>query len=162
MELSNLFRVCSLEGKGRIPVQSKEKKMRKMTWLLAMVFAVGLFSKVVFADEGAPGMAATPVAPVKQVHKKTKAKKTSAEVWVCPMGDYKGPKTADGKCPTCKMDLEKFVPKKDKGAVKEGAAKPSAAAPEAQRVAWTCPMCGGSYDKAGKCPDCGMALVPKK
>lgn len=26
-------------------------------------------------------------------------------VWVCPMGDYSGPKTADGKCPKCGMDL---------------------------------------------------------
>lgn len=28
-------------------------------------------------------------------------------VWVCPMGDYTGAKTADGKCPKCGMELVK-------------------------------------------------------
>ena len=31
--------------------------------------------------------------------------KAAAKTWVCPMGDYSGPKTADGKCPKCGMDL---------------------------------------------------------
>ena len=128
--------------------------MKRMIALLVLLFTL-VVGNIALAD-GTAGSTPTPV------HSKAKAKKADKGIWICPMGDYKGPKTADGKCPTCKMDLEKFVPKKDKGAAKEGASKPSAAAPEAQRVAWTCPMCGGSYDKAGKCPDCGMALVPKK
>ena len=27
---------------------------------------------------------------------------------------------------------------------------------------YTCPMCGGEFDKPGKCPKCGMDLVPVK
>jgi rubrerythrin len=27
---------------------------------------------------------------------------------------------------------------------------------------YTCPMCGGAFDKPGKCPKCGMNLVEKK
>lgn len=27
---------------------------------------------------------------------------------------------------------------------------------------YTCSMCGGSFDKAGKCPKCGMDLIEKK
>lgn len=34
-----------------------------------------------------------------------RAPEASQEVYVCPMGDYRGPKTADGKCPKCGMDL---------------------------------------------------------
>ncbi|OGR91376.1 MAG: hypothetical protein A2V88_16845 [Elusimicrobia bacterium RBG_16_66_12] len=30
---------------------------------------------------------------------------TAAGVFVCPMGDYSGPKTADGRCPKCGMNL---------------------------------------------------------
>ena len=38
--------------------------------------------------------------------KKTKvSSKKAASVWYCSMGDYTGPKTADGKCPKCGMDL---------------------------------------------------------
>ncbi len=39
--------------------------------------------------------------------KKSKAvsKKEKQSVWYCSMGDYTGPKTADGKCPKCGMDL---------------------------------------------------------
>jgi hypothetical protein len=56
-----------------------------------------------------PTTSSTPMP--KQKVKKTKkkaAKKTDAQtqaVWVCPMGDYSGPKTKDGKCPKCGMDL---------------------------------------------------------
>ncbi len=129
--------------------------MKRTITLLALLLTFALGATLALAD-GTTGPTPTPG------HSKTKTKKVDKGIWVCPMGDYKGPKTADGKCPTCKMDLEKFVPKKEKGAMKEGASKPSAAAPEARRVAWTCPMCGGNFDKAGKCPDCGMDLVKKK
>jgi hypothetical protein len=62
-------------------------------------------------DSGAgmstPGMNATPMAtPAAKAKKSKKSKKKMVQsVWVCPMGDYSGPKTADGKCPKCGMDL---------------------------------------------------------
>ncbi|MHB8261337.1 MAG: heavy metal-binding domain-containing protein [Bacteroidia bacterium] len=33
--------------------------------------------------------------------------------------------------------------------------------PKNTTASYTCPMCGGSYDKAGKCPKCGMDLTLK-
>ncbi|MFA6317048.1 MAG: hypothetical protein WC943_06485 [Elusimicrobiota bacterium] len=33
--------------------------------------------------------------------------KSQAELYVCSMGCYKGPKTEDGRCPKCGMNLEK-------------------------------------------------------
>jgi len=30
-----------------------------------------------------------------------------------------------------------------------------------EKIIYTCPMCGGEFDKPGKCPKCGMDLVPK-
>ncbi|MBI5622738.1 MAG: hypothetical protein HY924_03060 [Elusimicrobia bacterium] len=35
------------------------------------------------------------------------ASKSKGEIYVCSMGCYKGPKTADGRCPKCGMNLEK-------------------------------------------------------
>jgi uncharacterized paraquat-inducible protein A len=54
-----------------------------------------------------PGMGATPMTtPTAKAKKAKKSKKKKDQtVWVCPMGDYSGPKTADGKCPKCGMDL---------------------------------------------------------
>ena len=56
-----------------------------------------------------PGMSTTPTAKATVKKKASKAKKLKKPVvqstWVCPMGDYSGPKTADGKCPKCGMDL---------------------------------------------------------
>lgn len=54
--------------------------------------------------------------------------------------------------------------------VKKGSAPATAAAaPEAKpaaaktvAVVWTCPMDGGSFDKPGKCPKCGMDLTKKE
>jgi hypothetical protein len=34
-------------------------------------------------------------------------KETTEAVYVCPMGDYTGPKTKDGSCPKCGMSLQK-------------------------------------------------------
>lgn len=36
-----------------------------------------------------------------------KGKPTAKEVYACPMGDYRGPKTPDGRCPKCGMNLQK-------------------------------------------------------
>jgi hypothetical protein len=82
-----------------------------MKRLLGLLMGAALLVAVqaVWADDtggaagvSTPGTSATPIA--KHKAKKTK-KKTSQAVWVCPMGDYSGPKTADGKCPKCGMDL---------------------------------------------------------
>lgn len=62
-------------------------------------------------------------------------------LWVCPMGDYEGPMTKDGRCPNCGMKL-----KKAKRAMKA--------------ATYVCPM--GDYKgpktKDGRCPECGMKL----
>jgi len=85
-----------------------------MKKLLSLVLAgaVVLAVQSVWADSstGSSTIASsTPMAtPVVKVKTKKKAKKQAMKtVWVCPMGDYSGPKTNDGKCPNCKMDLVK-------------------------------------------------------
>lgn len=98
---------------------------------------------------------ATPAASHKAVTKVKKSKKkvtkeAAKEVWVCPMGDYSGPKTADGKCPKCGMDLEK-----------KSRAKPAPKS-EAVKKTYICEMDGFTSDQPGKCPKCGMDLVEKK
>ena len=56
----------------------------------------------VFQQEGMNMMEVESVkAATSQVSSSTAAQST----WVCPMGDYSGPKTANGKCPKCGMDL---------------------------------------------------------
>jgi hypothetical protein len=53
-----------------------------------------------------------------------------------------------GKCPKCKMDLVKMVPKKTM---------------EMKLDVYTCPMHSDvKSDKPGKCPKCGMTLVKVK
>lgn len=86
-----------------------------MKRLLGLLIGAALLMAVqaVWADDmGKMDGMSTPVAsstPVVMKHKAKKAKKavkkTAKAVWVCPMGDYSGPKTADGKCPKCGMDL---------------------------------------------------------
>ncbi len=130
------------------------------------VMAVGLMlAAVAVAEEPAATPAASqPVVKVHQAVKSTKknkkSKKKSKEVWACPMGDYVGAKTADGKCPQCGMDLvrEKEPVKKEEGKEK---AKPSAKA-DSKKIVWVCPMGDYSSDKPGKCPNCAMDLVEKK
>jgi rubrerythrin len=140
----------------------KGADMKKTIALLALLtlFTLGT---VLAADSAAPA-SATPAAKAPKAAKVVKkAKPAAQETWVCPMGDYKGPKTKDGKCPNCKMDLLKLQEKKggDKAGAKVEGSKPAPKASEGKKVVWTCPMCGGSYDKPGKCPDCGMDLVKK-
>jgi hypothetical protein len=48
---------------------------------------------------------------------------------------------------------------KAKPAKKSKKAKPKK---EAAAKSYTCPMDGGHFDKPGKCPKCGMDLVPEK
>ena len=43
--------------------------------------------------------------PVRRGAKKRSPRK--AEVYVCPMGDYEGALTKDGRCPKCGMQLQK-------------------------------------------------------
>ncbi len=90
------------------------KKIVAVGMMLAAWMAAGT---TVWADDMAPaaGSAAvsqpaassTPAMKMKKAKKAKKmaAKKETAATWVCPMGDYSGPKTKDGKCPTCGMDL---------------------------------------------------------
>lgn len=85
------------------------KKLMSLLMGLAFLTAV----QPVWADgmgkmEGMsnPEASSTPVMKhkVKKAKKKTD-KKMAQAIWVCPMGDYSGPKKADGKCPKCEMDL---------------------------------------------------------
>jgi rubrerythrin len=103
--------------------------------------------------------------PVKAKVKKSK-KKAARETWVCPMGDYTGPKTADGKCPKCGMDLVKQEKDGDNKPAKPATpqADPSGSSKKTSSVktVWICPMGDYSGDKPGKCPNCGMDLVEKK
>ncbi|HTC19821.1 MAG TPA: heavy metal-binding domain-containing protein [bacterium] len=87
-----------------------------MKRLMSLLMGAALLAAVqpVWADDmgkvdgiSPPGIGATPVTtPIAKVKKNKKPKKKAVQaVWVCPMGDYSGPKTADGKCPKCGMDL---------------------------------------------------------
>ena len=87
--------------------------MKKLFSLLAGA-ALLVAVQSVWADDtvktdgiSTPVASSTPVMKkkVKKAKKKAVAKKKVEAVWVCPMGDYSGPKTADGKCPKCGMDL---------------------------------------------------------
>ena len=84
--------------------------------------------------------------------------------WTCPMPEHasvheKGP----GKCPICGMTLIPVPDTTESSKVKEG--QSGSPAPKASEVAyWTCPM--PEHAKVvresgpGKCPLCGMNLVP--
>lgn len=52
---------------------------------------------------------AKPQAGAKSKAGETAAKGASSQegVYVCPMGDYSGPRTGDGRCPKCGMNLQK-------------------------------------------------------
>ncbi len=101
-------------------------------------------------------------------HKMTsdsKSETMTKEMYVCPMhADEKSEKP--GKCSQCGMDMKKMEMKKDnmkhgnmnhsnmKGSHKESMSSDMA-------KGYMCPMkCEGdkTYDKAGKCPKCGMEL----
>ena len=72
----------------------------------ASVWADGAAPAAGSAAVSQPAAAAAPAVKVKKAKKAKKAaSKAAKSVWVCPMGDYSGAKTKDGKCPTCGMDL---------------------------------------------------------
>jgi len=131
----------------------------KTTKILVVAIAIGLFS-------------ATTVQAQDHKHGDSDKETTamSKEMYVCPMhSDEKSEKP--GKCSQCGMDMKKMDMKhgkmnhgkmdhskmdhsKMKSDSKESMSSDMAAA-------YSCPMkCEGdkTYDKAGKCPKCGMAL----
>jgi YHS domain-containing protein len=77
--------------------------------------------------------------------------------------DYNGRRIyfcCDSCPPTFKKDPEKYLKKLDEQ-MKSGAAEEKPAAPTEKAAVWTCPMHPEvRADKPGKCPKCGMALVP--
>jgi uncharacterized paraquat-inducible protein A len=91
----------------------------KPSFSLAAVFTFSTFvglATASFSDEMSGMAMSTPSASqsmaqttptAEKTVKKTKKKAASKVVWVCPMGDYSGPRTKDGKCPKCGMDLVK-------------------------------------------------------
>ncbi|MHB8261341.1 MAG: heavy metal-binding domain-containing protein [Bacteroidia bacterium] len=84
----------------------------------------------------------------------------------CWMGD-KDCKTAcdkdnDDKCNMkCEEDGDSKCCDKDKEECKMNAGNAKCEKKEGMKM-YTCSMCGGSFDKAGKCPKCKMDLVEKK
>jgi hypothetical protein len=101
--------------------------MKKFMGLTATL-AVGsmLLAAYVLAEQAVPTAGTTSTGskpkasttPTAKTKTKKKSQKKNEEVWACPMGDYSGPKTKDGKCPSCGMDLvkiEKSPPKKQEG-----------------------------------------------
>ncbi len=89
------------------------KSILSLVSILVLSATAGL-STAVWADGPASLAVITPATSQPTVQatpaaKKKKAKKKSATklVWVCPMGDYSGPQTKDGKCPKCGMNLVK-------------------------------------------------------
>lgn len=135
------------------------------TVALTAIFAQGDEAKPAAATTpgvSQPAVSATPTAKTKKTKRIKKAPKEAKDNWVCPMGDYSGSKTADGKCPKCGMDLvkqEKAPASKDEQ--KKPESKPSTKA-DSKKAVWVCPMGDFTGDKPGKCPNCGMDLVEKK
>ncbi len=87
--------------------------MKKLLcWLMGMglltVSQVGADDLGKMEGISRPAAGSTPVMKHKanKIKKKSAGPKKEMAVWVCPMGDYSGPKTADGKCPKCGMELE--------------------------------------------------------
>jgi rubrerythrin len=80
------------------------------------------------------------------------ADKTSATVSLTPMGDD-GFSVSNDKASTFTSSVVTFKVNGKSVTAKFKAEKGKS---------YTCSMCGGTYDKAGKCPKCGMDLVEKK
>ncbi len=92
------------------------KLKKTASLIMAVVFCAGTLPPIVFAvgektpaavRQSKPKKKGKPIAPASQ---KTSAgkKKAAAPIaqYVCPMGDYSGPMTKDGRCPKCGMALQ--------------------------------------------------------
>lgn len=86
-----------------------------------------------------------PTPPAKAVKKKA-----AQDLWACPMMCVKLDKP--GKCPKCKMDLEKL----------RSAPKPGVPKVQRSKDVYVCPMCDIKSGKPGKCSHCGMEMVKFK
>lgn len=80
------------------------------------------------------------------------ADKTSATVTLAASGDD-GFSVENGKAASFTSCIVTF---------KVSGATATAKFKAAKAKSYTCSMCGGNYDKAGKCSKCGMDLVEKK
>lgn len=86
------------------------------------------------------------------------------KLYVCPMEDYEGPMTEDGRCPNCGMKLVPKEPEAEKPesrARKDAKSREKHAKKKAGPTLYHCPM-HPTYtaDRPGECPICGMTLVP--
>jgi len=47
-------------------------------------------------------------ATIKKIQEAAAGMAQKQDIYVCPMGEYRGPKTKDGRCPKCGMNLQKL------------------------------------------------------
>jgi YHS domain-containing protein len=75
----------------------------------------------------------------------------------CEKAILKNPEKYISICPKCseQVNPEKLKQKPVKSTEKIGTKEQN------EKIICTCPICGGEFDKSGKCPKCGMDLVPK-
>ncbi|MBI5475133.1 MAG: hypothetical protein HY964_00165 [Ignavibacteriales bacterium] len=111
--------------------------MKRFTfYMAALVLGIFLLGTSNYAQEKAQSK--KHVKTQKQINKQN-------IVYTCPM-DPEVKSDKSGKCPKCKMDLEKKVVKIEKQA-------------KIQRDVYTCPMHSEvTSNKPGKCSKCGMNL----
>jgi len=100
-------------------------------------------------------------------------KKQVLMTYACPEKDCEYQKARPGRCPEHKKELVKceiksFCPKCGEQInsedLKQKPIKPTQqieTKEHKEKTIYTCSMCGGEFDKPGKCPKCGMDLVPK-
>jgi len=75
----------------------------------------------------------------------------------CEKAILKNPEEYISICPKCseQVNPEKLKQKPVKSTEQTGTKEQN------EKIIYTCPMCGGEFDKSGKCPKCDMDLVPK-
>jgi len=72
---------------------------RKVLIVAAVLAAAGCGKPSAPTPASAPAEQKQEAAPIVQ-------KEAASAVNVCPMGDYSGPNTKDGRCPKCGMNLK--------------------------------------------------------